>query len=270
MPWTLAQGPDGSIGFSRHRLPLVPTGLATHGRSAVAAAQALSRTSPAGAPPRRYCDRVEFQGWPAEALEFYEGLVADNSRAYWQAHRQVYERDVLAPMLALLAELEPEFGPGKVFRPYRDVRFSADKSPYKTAIAATVEAGGYIQLSAQGLGCGNGMYMMAPDQLTRYRRAVDDDVIGEQLRRLIDRTARDGITIGGHDMLKTAPRGYRRDHPRIELLRYKGLVAWKQWPVAPWLGTAAAKDRVVGFLRDTAPLNDWLADHVGPSTAEPP
>ena len=80
--------------------------------------------------------RMAFAGWPPEAIEFYEGLVADNSKAYWQAHREDYERAALAPMLELIAELSPQFGEGHVFRPYRDVRFSADKSPYKTSIAA--------------------------------------------------------------------------------------------------------------------------------------
>jgi hypothetical protein len=59
-----------------------------------------------------------------------------------------------------------------------------------------------------------------------------------------------------------APRGYPRDHPRVDLLRFKGLVAWKQWPVEPWLGTAEAKDRVVGLFRASQPLNEWLAAHV--------
>lgn len=206
---------------------------------------------------------MAFRGWPAEALEFYEGLVADNSRAYWAAQKAVYERDVRAPMLALLAELEPEFGAGKVFRPYRDVRFSADKSPYKTHIGATLTRGGYVQLSADGLAAGTGMYMMDAGQLARYRRAVADDVAGERLRALADRMAGHGIEVTGHERLKTAPKGYPRDHPRIELLRYKGLVAWKQWPVAAWLGTAAAKRRVVEFLRTSSPLNDWLGAHVG-------
>lgn len=225
---------------------------------------------PALAPPSRYRGGVGFHGWPATALEFFEGLSADNSRAYWQAHREVYEREVRGPMTELLAELEPEFGPGRIFRPYRDVRFSADKSPYKTAIAATLEAGGYLQLSAHGLAAGNGMYQMAPDQLTRYRHAAADDTTGEQLRSLISQIGRHGIAVGGHERLKTAPRGFSRDHPRVDLLRYKGLVAWRQWPVEPWLGTAAAKDRVVEFLHTTQPLNDWLAAHVGPTTTEPP
>jgi uncharacterized protein (TIGR02453 family) len=211
---------------------------------------------------------VAFRGWPSEALEFYEGLEADNSKTYWEAHRAVYEDQVRAPMVALLADLEPEFGPAKIFRPYRDVRFSADKTPYKTAIAATVERGGYIHLSAQGLSAGNGMYHMEADQLARYRAAVHDDASGATLEKLVAEAARGGIEISGHDRLKRTPRGYAADHPRADLLRHKGIVAWKSWPVAPWLGTPAAKKRIVEFLRATTPLKDWLATHVGPSHEE--
>lgn len=200
-----------------------------------------------------------------EALEFYEGLEADNSKSYWTAHKDTYERDVYAPMVELLTELEPEFGAGKIFRPYRDVRFSVDKSPYKTAIAATLERGGYVQLSARGLAAGSGMYMMATDQLARYRRAVAEDATGEPLQAIVTKLRRRGNEVMGHDQLKTAPRGYPNDHPRVELLRYKGIVVWREWPAAAWLGTAAAKRRVVEFLRATRPLNEWLATHVGPS-----
>ncbi|HEX4162146.1 MAG TPA: DUF2461 family protein, partial [Acidimicrobiales bacterium] len=75
---------------------------------------------------------MTFKGWPETALAFYEGLEADNSKTYWLDHKEVYERDVKAPMDALLAELTAEFGEPKLFRPYRDTRFSRDKSPYKT------------------------------------------------------------------------------------------------------------------------------------------
>ena len=205
---------------------------------------------------------MAFRGWPVEALEFYEGLEADNSKTFWTAHKAVYDDKVHAPMMELLAELAPDFGAGKIFRPYRDVRFSNDKSPYKTAIGATLERGGYIQLSAKGLAAGNGMWMMEPDQLARYRAAVDDDKSGQKLHKVLTEVASHGIDVGGHDELKTAPKGYARDHPRVEYLRYKGLVAWREWPVAAWLGTAAAKKRIVEFLRDSAPLNDWLRTHV--------
>src|SRR6266568_1312279 len=163
---------------------------------------------------------MAFRGWPAEAIEFYEGLEADNTRAYWQDHKKEYEELVKGPMVELLAELAGEFGEGKIFRPFRDVRFSKDKSPYKTAT---------------------------------------------ELVRLVTALRKAGIEVAAHDTLKTAPKGYPKDHPRIELLRHKGLIAWKQWPVAAWMGTARAKQRVVDFLVAARPLNSWLDTHVGAS-----
>jgi uncharacterized protein (TIGR02453 family) len=212
---------------------------------------------------------VAFRGWPAEAIEFYEGLEADNSRTYWLAHKREFEELVRAPMDELLAELEPEFGPAKVFRPNRDVRFSADKSPYKTRIYAGLERGGYVQFSADGLATGCGYWMVEPDQLDRYRRAVADDPSGEELVAIVDRIVATGIDVTARESLKTAPRGYPKDHPRIELLRHKGLITWREWPAGAWLGTAKAKDRVVEFLRTSAPLHAWLGAHVGPSELPP-
>jgi uncharacterized protein (TIGR02453 family) len=208
---------------------------------------------------------VAFRGWPAEAIEFYEGLEADNSRTYWQQNKSVYEDVVRGPMDELLTELAPEYGEGRIFRPYRDVRFSKDKSPYKTSIAATLARGGYISLSAEGLGAGQGLYMPAPDQLERYRQAVADDRSGRQLVEIVAKLRKSGITVDAHDVLKTTPKGYPKDHPRIELLRYKGLISWKHWPVGAWLGTRKAEDRLVAFFRASTPLHDWLEKRVGPS-----
>jgi uncharacterized protein (TIGR02453 family) len=205
---------------------------------------------------------VGFRGWPAEAIEFYEGLEADNSKTYWQAHKSDYEQLVREPMQQLLSDLAHEFGEGRIFRPYRDIRFSADKSPYKTAIAASLSAGGYIQLSADGLGAGCGRYELDADQLDRYRRAVADDRSGAELAKIVSATKKRGIEVTAHETLKTAPRGYPKDHPRVELLRHKGLVTWKQWPVGSWLGTSQAKKRIVDFLHASAPLKDWLEAHV--------
>jgi len=201
-----------------------------------------------------------------EALDFFEGLEADNSKTYWTANKAIYDEKVYAPMAALVADLEAEFGSGKIFRPYRDVRFSADKTPYKTNIGAVLGEG-YVQLSAAGLGAGLGMYQMAPDQLARYRGAVAEDASGAELEQVIAAIKRRKIAVTGHDELKTVPRGYDRDHPRADLLRYKGLIAWQEWPVAPWLNKPAAKDRVVEFLRTSAPLMSWLDTHVGSSTS---
>jgi uncharacterized protein (TIGR02453 family) len=209
---------------------------------------------------------MAFRGWPAEAIEFFEGLEADNSKAYWQDHKTDYEKLVRGPMDELLLELAPKYGAGKVFRPYRDVRFSADKSPYKTQIAATVANGGYISLSSAGLGVGRGYYMPAADQLERYRAAVADDKTGPALEKLVAAGRKAGLDVNGHEALKTAPKGYAKDHPRIELLRQKGLITWKQWPVGAWLGTAQAKKRIVEVFEAAKPLNSWLDKHIGPST----
>lgn len=207
---------------------------------------------------------MAFRGWPAEALEFFEGLEADNSKAYWKDNKSMYESVVRGPMDELLAELAPEFGAGKVFRPFRDVRFSADKSPYKTHIGATLAKGGYVQLSSAGLGAGLGHWHMAPDQLDRFRRSVAHDVTGEPLAAIAAAIRDKGIDVTSIASLKTAPRGFPKDHPRVELLRHKGLAAYRSWPVAAWLGTKAAKTRVVDFLHTSQPLIDWLDEHVGP------
>lgn len=213
---------------------------------------------------------MAFTGWPAEALDFYEGLEADNTKTYWNEHRAFYDEQVKGPMLALLDELAPEFGEGKVFRPYRDVRFSADKTPYKTNIGAMVGTCGYAHLGADGLAAGRGYYVMAKDQLDRYRRSVVADATGAALEDVIADLVKVGYEVTAHDTLKTAPRGYPKDHPRIELLRMKGLAAWKQWEPAAWLGTATAKDRLVAFYRAAQPLQDWLDTNVGPTELEDP
>jgi uncharacterized protein (TIGR02453 family) len=210
-----------------------------------------------------------FKGWKAEAVEFFEGLEADNSKAYWQDHKADYDRLVLAPMRDLLADLAGEFGDGHVMRPYRDIRFSADKSPYKTNIAAEIEDVGYVSFSAKGIGVGSGYWMMGNDQLDRYRRAVVDARSGGRLEDVIAELRRKGHGVAAHDTLKTAPRGYPKDHDRIDLLRMKGLAAWREWPVAAWMGTAKAEERIVGFFRDAGVLRDWLATHVGPSDLPP-
>jgi uncharacterized protein (TIGR02453 family) len=208
---------------------------------------------------------VVFRGWPAEALEFFDGLEADNSKTYWQQHKALYDTLVRAPMEELLIELAPEWGEGRIFRPYRDIRFSADKSPYKTHIGAVVGTG-YVQLTAEGLGAGTGMWEMAPDQLERYRQAVVEDGLGGALADIVGSARASRLEITAHEILKTAPKGYPKDHPRIELLRYKGLITWRDWPAGAWLGTRRAKNRVVEFLRHSKPLDEWLQIHVGPST----
>jgi uncharacterized protein (TIGR02453 family) len=203
-------------------------------------------------------------------VEFFHGLQADNTKAYWSAHKALYEASVRTPMAELLSELSGEFGHGRIARPYRDVRFRAATSPYKTEIYATFERGGYVRLGADGLRAASGYFMMSAAQLDRYRRAADRDTEGVQLAQLVARLRAAGLEVGGGQALKTAPRGYPAAHPRIELLRYKGLICWRHWPVAPWLHTAKAKEQVAGVLRSAAPLYQWLDQHVGPDSPDQP
>lgn len=211
-----------------------------------------------------------FSGWPSAAVEFYRGLEADNSRTYWTEMKSVYEESVLAPMEAILDELADEFGESKIFRPNRDVRFTSDKSPYKTAIGAML-GHGYVQFSSQGIGVGAGYHMMTPDQLERYRIAVADEKRGSALQKVIADLARAGIEVTTRDSLKTIPRGYPKDHPRADLLRKKDIAVWKQWPVTTsWVHTSLAKDHIVDVLRASRPFIDWLDAHVGETMLERP
>jgi uncharacterized protein (TIGR02453 family) len=210
-----------------------------------------------------------FKGWPAEAFDFYEGLEADNTKAYWTEHKSTYDECVRAPFEALLADFEREFGPGKIFRPYRDVRFSPDKTPYKTAQGAVMSHEGgpvyYVQLSASGMFAGTGYYMMSKDQLDRFRKSVASNKSGAEVERLVATLEKAGYNVGAHDELKRSPPGYPADHERIRLLRMKGLTTGKEWSAAAWMGTARAKQRVADVFRASKPLNAWLAKHVGPA-----
>src|SRR6185437_13929872 len=143
--------------------------------------------------------RVTFKGWPDAALEFYVGLEADNSKAYWLAQRATYDECVKAPFLDLSPVIEREFGPLHVFRPNRDTRFSKDKTPYKTAAAAVTESEGgaafYVQISSEGLYAGSGFYHLASDQLERYRAAVADRRSGPKLATAVAALRKQGYGV---------------------------------------------------------------------------
>jgi uncharacterized protein (TIGR02453 family) len=217
---------------------------------------------------------VSFEGFPDEGLVFYEGLEADNSKTYWTRHKAAYDAHVKAPLLALLEELAPEFGTAKVFRPYRDVRFSHDKTPYKTHQGAVVHADGhgtgawYVQISADGLHVSGGSWRLESDQIARYRRAVADDVQGPRLQAEVDRLAAAGWAIEG-ERLSRVPAGYSPDADRLELLRHKSLHATRRWDPADWLHGRRALDEVRQAWEDLRTLNVWLADNVGATTKEP-
>lgn len=204
---------------------------------------------------------MTFTGLPHEATDFYAQLELDNSKEFWSAHRGDYERHVKQPLVALFAELE-DFGEAKIFRPHRDVRFSADKSPYKTHqggyVSVAEATGWYAEVSADGFRVGGGCYQMDKDRLAACRAAIDDKRTGAELERVVAALTDAGWEVGG-DQVKTAPRGWSRDHPRIALLRHTTLHAMR------WIddGDVVTSPALVAEVRreweDVRPLVDWLA-----------
>jgi len=205
-----------------------------------------------------------FRGWPEGCQRFFIGLELDNSKKYFEANRRTYEESVRGPMAALLDSLKPDYGDGKIFRANRDIRFSKDKSPYKTNIAATIgmgEKGGYISLDARSFTVATGRYMLSPEELTKFRKKVASESAGALLAAIVKKLERSGYDIGGEE-LKRVPAGFPQDHPREALLRRKALYAWKNFGLQPWLGTAAARKQVVKVWSDAEPLNEWFRKHL--------
>jgi uncharacterized protein (TIGR02453 family) len=206
-----------------------------------------------------------FRGWPEEFQPFFIGLELDNSKRYFDANRQLYEEAVKGPMVALMESLAKEYGPAKIFRPNRDIRFSKDKSPYKTNIAATAGMGGhggYLSLDARGLTVAAGRYEMSQSQLAKYRKKAAADSTGAPLAAIVARLEKAGYGIGG-EALKRVPVGWPQDHPRARLLRHKILYIYKNFGLQPWLGSSAARKHVVKVWSDAEPLNEWLKRNAG-------
>jgi len=209
---------------------------------------------------------MAFEGFPAEAFSFYERLEADNTRDFWNANKHEYQQYVREPMIALADELEDEFGPATVFRPNRDIRFSPDKSPYKTYQGMFVErlpgTGFYAQVSADGILVSGGFHSHSPDQVERYRLAVDAATTGMALAAIVARLGEQGLSVSG-DQLKTRPRGVQPDHPRLELLRYRSLTASRDRPPGPDLDGRSVLDLIRLDWQRLIPLCDWIAEYVG-------
>lgn len=207
----------------------------------------------------------KFRGWPEECQRFFIGLELDNSKKYFDANRATYEVAVRGPMVALIASLEDKYGPGKVFRANRDIRFSKDKSPYKTNIAgyAGMEGnGGYLSLDARGLTVASGRYEFTPEELNKYRKKVAAEAAGAKLAGIVAKLERAGYKIGGEE-LKRVPPGFPPDHPRERLLRRKLIYVYKNFGLQPWLGSAEARKQVIKVFKDADPLNDWMKRNVG-------
>jgi uncharacterized protein (TIGR02453 family) len=221
-----------------------------------------------------------FEGFADAQGKFFKALAKKNEREWFVAHKSDFEEGWNEPMKLLLADVREaidgvyphcDLAEPKVFRIFRDVRFSKDKSPYKTHI------GGFIPLARKGkkatdlpmalyfhVGAtetfgASGHYMMEPDSLDRFRAAVADEARGKELEKLLRALEKKGFAPDSHERLKRVPKGFDPEHPRGDLLKRKGLVV--SFPDLP--GGLLAEARLARWLADrcktVAPLVEWLA-----------
>lgn len=176
-----------------------------------------------------------------------------------QARRADHDRWIRQPMVALCTELADEFGAPYIWRLHRSRWFWAHQHA-QVQIADTIELG--VTLSGDGLRVNGGWLRSSPDQVRRFRVAVDAPA-GKELAEAITDAEAAGFSIGGHRLARV-PRGFPADHPWAELLLYRTLTAEQGWPADGWLATREALDRVRTGWRALEPLTGWLAEFVGP------
>jgi uncharacterized protein (TIGR02453 family) len=214
---------------------------------------------------------TKFEGFGPDVPEWFRGLEANNTKEYFTARRDFFEASIRGQMEALLTELSEKFGGEvKMFRQNRDIRFSPDKSPYKTntygvIYGSPVAAEGlYASISAHGLVAGSGYHAMGRDQLERYREQVADDAHGPDLANRIAKVERAGLEVWG-ESLATAPRGYAKDHERVELLRRKSLSLGATLDAEGGISRNEGLKFVTKTWRAAEPVTGWLDEYVGPS-----
>ena len=210
---------------------------------------------------------TDFPGFPADGLAFLAELEQDNTRAFWTGNVHRYRVALLEPAQALAAALTPEFGAPRVFRPYVDRRFKPNADPYRTDTGLTVTGPGgtpyAVVLSARGLAVQVGYQTFDPEQLRKYRAAVDG-APGEGLVAVLATVLGDGLAPAEVASLLGKPRGCPRDHPRLPLMRLLGLHVDRSWPPDDWLDTGEPLELVRAAWRAARPVADWLDAHVGP------
>ncbi|HKE15666.1 MAG TPA: TIGR02453 family protein [Kofleriaceae bacterium] len=233
------------------------------------AAKAAVRTGTATA--------TAFGGFDRKAMQFWHELAAEMNREWFLENKERYETQWLRPMTALLAgasaRLAPAYrgvklGAPRVMRINRDIRFSKDKSPYKTWIGGGVSLGErkpnegvtalYVHFGVDAEFSGAGQYVFVGDTLTRWRRKLDDKVKGPEIAKIVAGLRKAKYQVTAYDELVRVPRPYAADHPRADLLRMKGLVIG--FPAIP-RGLIHRPELVgwlVGHAKAAAPLATWL------------
>ena len=201
----------------------------------------------------------EFTGFTREAFTFWKGLERNNHRNWFQAHKAQYEEAVRRPMQLLIDELAPLYGPGRLSRINKDMRFQKEK-PYKDYLATGL-GGTYISFSKEGLWVGTGMYKPEAAALRQLREAIADDTSGRELTRIIASMQRKGFEVDTHARLEKPPRGYDATHPRVELLCMKDIYIGKMFG-AEDLSSANVLRDVAKAMTNLEPFRAWLRKYV--------
>ena len=201
----------------------------------------------------------EFTGFTRDAFSFWKRLERNNNRDWFQSHKAQYEQAVRRPMQLLLDELAPLYGPGRLSRINKDMRFAKEK-PYKDYLATGL-GGSYISFSKEGLWVGTGMYKPEPAALRQLREAIADDTSGRELTKLIALLRRKGFDVDTHARLDKPPRGYDATHPRADLLRMKDIYVGKSFGPED-VSSANVLRGVVKAMAELEPFRVWLRKYV--------
>lgn len=206
---------------------------------------------------------MNFNGFSSDVFSFYEELHENNTRDFWQEHKSFYESEISKPLIELAALLSPEFGSVKVFRPYRDLRFTKDKRPYQEFASLAVEQtpqGGalYFQLSADGIYVAGGFWRIESTQLETWREALNNPGFAQEAHSFIDKLMKEGFELNKTNILKSAPKGYSTQHPEIDLLRLKSLTIGRHFKKAAWMHRTECYNKVAESWSSVVIWNNWL------------
>jgi uncharacterized protein (TIGR02453 family) len=207
-----------------------------------------------------------FSGFDPGACAWFAVLAANNTRDWFEANRALHRRGIADPMHALLVEAQAEHGGEvKLFRPNRDVRFSADKSPYHTHQRAALHGLGpmalWAAIDAEGFMAGGGVYGFSPDRLSRYRDVVAGES-GAAFGQAVAEARAAGLEFWGESLARV-PRGYPADHPRAELLRMKSLALSARIGPEATTDPHAVRAHARRCWDAVRPVADWLLAAMG-------
>lgn len=234
-------------------------------------------------------DSTTFKGFPPATLQYLQDLADNNNREWFEANRERYEKDLLEPAVAFVAALGARLqaispglrvdtatnGTGTLARIYRDTRFSPDKTPYKTHLSGmfwegpgkkTENPAFGFQVSPQGMGLMAGMFAFPKKVLAAYQEAVADQALGSELEASLKQVQAHGPYVLQGEQYQRVPGGFPAEHPRADLLRYKGLYFMAPALSPEQVTSSQVVPLVFQHFERLAPLQQWLVK-ISPGTA---